>query len=355
LHCRSQSSYSRRCCEVQIEKGVKIGANSDLRASRLILGQGSEIGSRCRVLVAETFQVGKASRISVDFSATCRSFCADDFLYIGHECHVGYGGTTESNSTVTIGREVALGPHCILNANYPIVLKDKVGTGGYVTFWTHGFHFGHSALDGFPPTFEPITINSNVWLGYHVTVLPGVIVGENTIVAGGSVITGGLPANCLAAGVPAKFKKDLAVARLTVDDCHTFITDVLMKWQAELRWKGLRVESSLENSDYPSLTTWGIDNTKYSICLLHPNAAAPTIEQGKFVIVLSVNERADLKPEQSSNLALFEIRARKLRGSSNEVVEDLRDFLRRHTLCCGTDRVFESIEPVSFQRLKMMV
>ena len=56
---------------------------------------------------------------------------------------------------------------------------------------------------------EPIIIGNNVWLGGHVTVLPGVRIGDNTIVGAGSVVTKSLPANVIAVGNPARVIKKL--------------------------------------------------------------------------------------------------------------------------------------------------
>ena len=52
--------------------------------------------------------------------------------------------------------------------------------------------------------FHPIHIGKNVWLGANVTVLPGVTIGDGAIIAAGAVVTNDVPANMIAAGVPAK-------------------------------------------------------------------------------------------------------------------------------------------------------
>ena len=56
---------------------------------------------------------------------------------------------------------------------------------------------------------EPVVIEDNVWLGANVTVLKGVTIGKNTVVAAGSVVTKSLPANVVAGGSPAKVIKVL--------------------------------------------------------------------------------------------------------------------------------------------------
>lgn len=51
---------------------------------------------------------------------------------------------------------------------------------------------------------KPIRIGNNVWLGAGVIVLPGVTIGDNSIVAAGSVVTRDVEANVIAAGSPAR-------------------------------------------------------------------------------------------------------------------------------------------------------
>ena len=65
----------------------------------------------------------------------------------------------------------------------------------------------------FPPFYSEfgknIHIGENVWIGSHATILPGVTIGDNAIIAAGSVVTKDIPANSIAAGVPAKIIKKI--------------------------------------------------------------------------------------------------------------------------------------------------
>ena len=57
------------------------------------------------------------------------------------------------------------------------------------------------------PVSAPITIGDHVWIGTRAIILKGVSIGNNAIIAAGSVVTRDVPDHCLAAGVPAKIIK----------------------------------------------------------------------------------------------------------------------------------------------------
>lgn len=57
---------------------------------------------------------------------------------------------------------------------------------------------------------QPIKIRKNAWLGAGVTVLPGVTIGENAVVAANSTVTKDIPADSIVAGTPAKVIRSLA-------------------------------------------------------------------------------------------------------------------------------------------------
>lgn len=54
----------------------------------------------------------------------------------------------------------------------------------------------------------PIKIGNHVWIGTRAMILKGVSVGDNSVIAAGSIVTHDVPSNCLVAGVPAVVKKE---------------------------------------------------------------------------------------------------------------------------------------------------
>jgi acetyltransferase-like isoleucine patch superfamily enzyme len=88
-----------------------------------------------------------------------------------------------------------------------VLLASKI----YISDCSHGSYSGDfddshpNTIPIYRPLFSsPVIIEDNVWLGEFVTVLPGVTIGEGTIVGANSVVSRSLPANVIAVGIPAK-------------------------------------------------------------------------------------------------------------------------------------------------------
>ncbi|SFH63866.1 transferase hexapeptide (six repeat-containing protein) [Pisciglobus halotolerans] len=55
----------------------------------------------------------------------------------------------------------------------------------------------------------PVHIGNNVWIGAHAVLLPGVKIGENTVIGAGSVVTKDLPDNVIAVGNPCRVIREI--------------------------------------------------------------------------------------------------------------------------------------------------
>ncbi|MEM1144557.1 MAG: DapH/DapD/GlmU-related protein [Pseudomonadota bacterium] len=340
---------------VTLGKGAKIGTGCDLRAGELMLSPGCEISRGVSILVAERFELGPASRVSEGCHIVCRDFKAGRFLYLGQQCAVGYGGTNESSATVALGDDVALGPHTILNANHPVELGDRVGSGSHVSLWTHGFHFGHSILDGYRATFAPIRIEPNVWLGYHATVLPGVSIGMNTIVAAGAVVTADMPGDYLVGGVPARAIKPLAPQSLSSDEREAMVVSVLDLWANELTYKGIRVRDTTYHGAAWARSIGGCFFEEQVVAFvpeINQARSVRSMSSNKSAIVLTFSSISNIQPGCLEDKILMSISDKKIDGDLGRLGHDLRDKLRRHTIVFNYDSVYSSIEPEAFRKLR---
>lgn len=110
-------------------------------------------------------------------------------IEMGKGCVANHGLTILDGGKVTIGDNVLIGPGCfILTPNHPVDPEQRKR-------WL--------------VSVKPVKIGDNVWLGSGVHVLPGVTIGDNSVIGSGSIVTKDIPANCIAVGNPCKVVKYL--------------------------------------------------------------------------------------------------------------------------------------------------
>jgi acetyltransferase-like isoleucine patch superfamily enzyme len=110
---------------------------------------------------------------------------------------------------LTIGKDTIItGPiHADLGA--PLRIGDNVRIGHDVAFLTINHEIGAPQLRSGTSFFAPIDVGDGVWIASRVTVLPGVTIGNSSIVAAGALVARDVPPNTLVAGVPARVVRAL--------------------------------------------------------------------------------------------------------------------------------------------------
>lgn len=106
---------------------------------------------------------------------------------------------------VSIGKNVFINFGCTFLALGGITIEDGVLLGPRVSLVTESHPIDPRYRHGL--SCKPIRIRKNAWIGAGATILPGVTVGVNAIVAAGAVVTKDVPDNTVAGGIPAKFIK----------------------------------------------------------------------------------------------------------------------------------------------------
>lgn len=113
-------------------------------------------------------------------------------IHVGEECFCNYHCTFLDIAPITLGNSVWIGANVTLaTPNHPFLADERLNAD-----YPDGRHDLEYAA--------PITIGDGCWICSGVTVCGGVTIGENTVVAAGAVVTRDLPANCIAAGIPAR-------------------------------------------------------------------------------------------------------------------------------------------------------
>ena len=110
------------------------------------------------------------------------------------------------------GFNIEIGENFYSNHNLVILDANKVIFGDNVQIGPNcGFYISGHPLDKETRKelefAKPIKVGNNVWFGGNVCVMPGITIGDNTVIGAGSVVTKDIPANVVAVGNPCKVIK----------------------------------------------------------------------------------------------------------------------------------------------------
>lgn len=110
--------------------------------------------------------------------------------------YINYGKNTK------IGKRVFINFDCVFLDLGGITIENNVLIAPKVSLLSEGHPT--NPKDRGKLIAKPIHIRRNVWIGAGATILPGVTIGENSIVAAGAVVSKDVPANTIVGGIPAK-------------------------------------------------------------------------------------------------------------------------------------------------------
>ncbi|MBO8456118.1 MAG: sugar O-acetyltransferase [Bacteroidetes bacterium] len=114
---------------------------------------------------------------------------------------------TDFGKNIHIGENVFINACCHFQDHGGVYIGDGCQIGHNVVFAT--LNHGIAPEDRQNTYPAPIVLGRNVWVGSNSTILQGVTIGDNAIIAAGAVVTKDVPADTIVGGVPAKFIKKI--------------------------------------------------------------------------------------------------------------------------------------------------
>jgi len=207
--------------EVEIEDYVSIGFLTIVRGRRVKIGRHTQIGATS-YLYCEAIEIGEDAKIN-------------EQVYVG--------GPMLPESLFRLGSRTIVMQMSFLNPTKPLIIGDDTGIGGHCLIFTHGSWL--NVLDGYPVTFEPVTLGASVWLPWRVFVMPGATIGDGSVIGANSLVQGSIPAGSLAVGAPAKVIRSAPdfPRRLTEAQKRDLTSTMLVEFDRFVRAAGVVVEA----------------------------------------------------------------------------------------------------------------
>ncbi len=109
-------------------------------------------------------------------------------IYLADSVSINKNCTFLAHGRISIGKNTMIGPNVtIITVNHDYRLEGKKSNSAHI--------------------ISPVTIGENVWIGANTLILPGITIGANAVVAGGSVVTKAVGTGEIVGGNPASFIK----------------------------------------------------------------------------------------------------------------------------------------------------
>jgi acetyltransferase-like isoleucine patch superfamily enzyme len=124
----------------------------------------------------------------------------------GYRVKFGQDVTAHFMGNVKLGNHLYFNRSCYLAVHHSLTIGDNCMFGEMVSIHDEDHVFGPGEIPygrrGY--STAPIVIGNNVWVGAKATILKGVTIGDNAIIAANAVVTKDVPANAIVGGIPAK-------------------------------------------------------------------------------------------------------------------------------------------------------
>ena len=111
-----------------------------------------------------------------------------------------YNWIVQNKDGLKLGYKTDIGAFSYINAKYEVVIEDEVQIGSHCSIYSV------STIDN---KHGKVVLKKNSKIGSHSTILPGVTIGENSIIGAHSLVTKDIPDNVIAFGVPAKIIRSI--------------------------------------------------------------------------------------------------------------------------------------------------
>ena len=111
-----------------------------------------------------------------------------------------YNWVVQNISKFKLGEQTDIGAMTYINAQYGVTIEKGVQVGSHCSIYSI------STIDN---KEGPVTLRENCSIGTHSTIMPGVTIGENSIIGAYSLVLSDIPANVIAFGIPAKIVRKI--------------------------------------------------------------------------------------------------------------------------------------------------
>ena len=305
----------------RIGKGVKFSFGAVIVGTNVDVADHAEFGL-LSVVIGRTIKIGRYSSVGTMSYVSCERIEIGEDARIREQVYVG--GPSLPESAFILGSRTIVLQMAFINATKPVVIGDDTGIGGHCLIFTHGAWLNQ--LDGYPVTYEPVTLGKSVWLPWRVFLMPGTNIGDGSVIGANSLVSGTIPPNSLAVGSPAKVIKAAPEFPKTIGegDRGRMIDDMLSEFERLAVYEGASV------SKEGLARTYRTQDGAWRLHIYRSPGPLPAAGAGETIladVALTSEQRADLRTRR---VFWLDLRGKSRSESGSPLTEELAVFLYRY-------------------------
>jgi acetyltransferase-like isoleucine patch superfamily enzyme len=303
----------------RIGRGVHLGIGAVIVATEATIGDHVELGF-FTIVRGRRVSIGRHTQIGATSYLLCETIEIGEDAKINEQVFVG--GPMLPESLFRLGSRTIVMQMSFLNPTKPLVIGDDTGIGGHCLIFTHGSWL--NVLDGYPVTFEGVTLGESVWLPWRVFVMPGAKIGDGSVIGANSLVQGEIPPCSLAVGSPAKVirsapdfpRRPDAVKR------HDLISTMLKEFDRFVSADGVVVDGQGEYKRGES--------RYHLVWLTEGDALPPKLDAATVILSEGRLLAEDVSRLRSGGASWLDLGGRTRSRSGNPLCEELALFLSRY-------------------------
>src|SRR4051812_41607402 len=308
-------------------RGYRIGRGVRFSFGGVVVGRDVDLGDRVEIgLLA--IVTGRTIRISRHSSIGTMSYVSCERIEIGEDARIReqvyVGGPQLPESAFILGNRTIVLQMAFINPTKPVTIGDDTGIGGHCLIFTHGAWL--NALDGYPVTYEPVTLGKSVWLPWRVFLMPGTTIGDGSVIGANSLVQGAIPPYSLAVGSPAKvirsapdFPRQLSEAQRAA-----LVTEMMSEFDRYLAYEDTKIEVIGAERLYRR------DGKLWRLVWRRSDGQEPVLSRDDTLLTEVALDERELRSLAERGVYWLDLAGKSRSESGSALTEELASFLGRY-------------------------
>lgn len=304
----------------RIGKGVKLSLFSAVIGDEVRLDDHVEIGVLA-VVQGRRIRIGRHSSVGTMSYLSCHVIEIGEDARIREQVFVG--GPQLPESRFSLGSRTIILQSTNINPTKPVSIGDDTGIGGHCLIFTHGAWL--NVLDGYPATYEPVTIGAGVWLPWRVFLMPGATIGDGSVIGANSLVSGTIPPRSLAVGTPAKVIRSAPnfPPAVGADARAAKVAEIMAEFDRYVVDCGTRIDPGAPR-------TYHRDRRSYRLHWRRPGAPLGHVSAGETLLSEEALQPAECTILRKAGAHWLDLAGRTRSQGGSPLTEELAGFIGRY-------------------------